>query len=84
MRAGEKYARYIEGMKPTAGFIDLAGLAGALNLPTAWVRSEALAGRIPCFRAGRRLWFDVEQVRATLLDRANENANQQVEVFNGR
>jgi len=61
-------------MEPIPSFSDLAGLAGELNLPIAWLRAEALAGRIPYFKVGRRLWFDVGQVRAALLARANEHA----------
>ena len=32
-----------------------------------WLKSEAEAGRVPCFRAGRRLLFDPEAVERALL-----------------
>ena len=50
--------------------IALIGLAALLRLPRAWLRAEALAGRIPCLRVGRRLLFDPDAVRAALARRA--------------
>jgi len=35
-----------------------------------WLRSEALEGRLPCCKAGRRLLFDREAIEAELLKRA--------------
>jgi hypothetical protein len=47
------------------------GLALELRpLSAAWLKAEAEAGRIPCLRAGRRLLFNVEAVKAVLLERA--------------
>jgi hypothetical protein len=45
-------------------------LAARVRLPAAWLRQEALAGRIPCLRVGRRLLFNVEAVKAALYERA--------------
>jgi hypothetical protein len=44
--------------------------ARRLRVPAGWLRSEALAGRVPVLRAGRRLLFNVDAVRAALLERA--------------
>jgi hypothetical protein len=35
-----------------------------------WLRDEALAGRVPCLRAGSRLLFSAEAVERVLADRA--------------
>lgn len=40
------------------------------GLPQAWLKAEALAGRLPCFKAGRKLLFDPEAVEKALLERA--------------
>jgi hypothetical protein len=50
--------------------VPLTVLATALGLPRLWLRDEALAGRIPCLRAGKHLRFNVEAVRACLVARA--------------
>ena len=42
------------------------------GLTVAWLQAEAEAGRIPCFRAGRRLLFDPDAVQRVLLKRARE------------
>jgi hypothetical protein len=42
--------------------VNLTGLSARLRLPREWLRQEALAGRIPCLRVGRRLLFNVEAV----------------------
>jgi hypothetical protein len=49
---------------------DLANRFKRFGLSIAWLKSEALAGRIPCFRAGRKLLFDPEAVEQSLLQRA--------------
>jgi len=40
------------------------------GLSLAWLKAEAEAGRIPCFKAGRKLLFDPEAVEQCLLERA--------------
>jgi hypothetical protein len=50
---------------------DLAGRFKRFGLSYAWFRTEAEAGRLPCFRAGRKLLFDVDAVEQALLRRAN-------------
>lgn len=42
----------------------------ALRVPPAWWKREAEAGRMPCFRIGRRILFDPEAVEAELKRRA--------------
>jgi hypothetical protein len=42
------------------------------GLTQAWLKAEAEAGRIPCFRAGRRMLFDPEAVEQALLQRARQ------------
>lgn len=44
--------------------------ATRLGVTQSWLKEEAIAGRIPHLRAGRRLLFDVEFVAALLRDRA--------------
>lgn len=48
-------------------------LADALELPAKWLNTEAQAGRIPHLRIGRRLLFNVEAVKAVLLNRAGHH-----------
>lgn len=50
--------------------VRLLTLARDLNLPSAWLRDEALAGRIPCLRVGRTLLFNLDAVRKALDERA--------------
>ncbi|MBN1514322.1 MAG: hypothetical protein JXB13_20065 [Phycisphaerae bacterium] len=55
--------------------MNLAMLARRLRrfgLPTAWLKAEAEAGRLPCLRAGQRMLFDSEAVEAALLNRAGK------------
>jgi len=49
---------------------NLAGLASQLRLPGAWLRSQALAGNIPCLKVGRKLLFNPGAVEKTLAVRA--------------
>lgn len=42
------------------------------GLTVTWLKAEAEAGRIPCFRAGRRLLFDADAVERALLERAQQ------------
>lgn len=51
----------------------------ALGLPADWLREEALAGRIPCLRAGTRLLFDLERVRSIVNDLARNGERRGVE-----
>lgn len=47
----------------------------SLGLPANWLREEALAGRIPCLRAGDRLLFDLETLRQLVNELAKTGAD---------
>lgn len=49
---------------------DLAQHFRRYGLSMAWLSREAKAGRIPSFKAGRRLLFDPKTVEAALIERA--------------
>ncbi|MFO0840681.1 MAG: DNA-binding protein [Phycisphaerae bacterium] len=51
-------------------FLSLRRTAARLGVPASWLRAEALAGRVPHLRAGRRLLFNPTAVEGILLDRA--------------
>ena len=45
------------------------------GLSMSWLKAEAEAGRIPCFKAGKRLLFDPEAVERALIARAGKGDN---------
>jgi len=49
---------------------NLVGLSTRLRLPPHWLRAEALAGRIPCLKIGRKLLFNPSAVEQALAERA--------------
>lgn len=49
---------------------NLRTLARKLQLPPAWLKAEALAGRLPCLKVGRQLRFNPAAVEAVLAQRA--------------
>jgi len=51
---------------------DLASRFKRFGLSVAWLKAEAEAGRIPCFKAGRKLLFDPEAVEQSLIARARQ------------
>lgn len=51
-------------------FLPLQTTAGRLGVPAAWLREEALAGRVPYLRAGRRMLFAPAEVERVLIARA--------------
>ena len=51
---------------------DLAQRFRRYGLSIAWLQREAQAGRIPSFKAGRRLLFDPDAVEAALIKRARQ------------
>jgi len=55
--------------------VNLVGLARDLRLPVSWLKAEALAGRIPCLKVGRRLRFNKKAVENTLAKRAETGEN---------
>lgn len=44
--------------------------ASRLGVPASWLKSEAIAERLPCLRVKRRLLFNVAQVERALLEMA--------------
>lgn len=56
----------------TQKYISLIALADRFGLPLAWVKAEALVGRLPCLRVGRRLMFNIEAVEQALRERAKD------------
>lgn len=52
-------------------FVSVNVAAQQLGLPTAWLRAQAKAGRIPCVRAGRRILINLESVEKALLAKTN-------------
>jgi excisionase family DNA binding protein len=54
----------------TPQLLSLPALAKALNLPQAWIKAEADAGRIPHLRIGKRYRFNHDAVVRTLAVRA--------------
>ena len=52
----------------------LGWAARMLRVPAAWLRQEALAGRLPHLAAGKRLLFDVSTVARILQRRATQVA----------
>lgn len=61
--------------------VNLHALALYTHLPREWLRREALAGRIPCLRIGRKLLFSPAAVEKALTERA---ATERQEVGSGR
>ena len=63
---------------PAESFVPLRRAAARLGVPTAWLRAEAQAGRIPHLRVGRRLLANPQAVEEVLLDRARKTAGEGV------
>lgn len=53
-------------------FTSLDHAATHLGLPTAWLKAEALAGRLPHLKVGRRILVHVPTVEKSLQERAEE------------
>jgi excisionase family DNA binding protein len=53
--------------------LTLHQMAARLRLPRVWLREEALAGRLPCMRVGRKLLFNLSTVERILAERAATN-----------
>jgi len=50
--------------------LTLNRLARTLRLSRAWLKEEALTGRLPCLRVGRKLLFELATVKRELAERA--------------
>ena len=55
---------------PTESFLPLRRAAARLGVRVAWLRAEAVAGRVPCLRVGRRLLLNPAAVEDALMKRA--------------
>jgi hypothetical protein len=55
--------------QPKETFRPLRTVARQLGVPSAWLKAEAEAGRVPVLRAGRRFLFNPEAVQQILLKR---------------
>jgi excisionase family DNA binding protein len=53
--------------------LSLPSLAQALNLPKAWIKTEADAGRIPHLKVGTRYRFNRDAVVSALAERAAQS-----------
>ena len=63
--------RILRGMEnDSTELLSLPALAQALNLPGAWIKAEADAGRIPHLKIGKRYRFNREAVIRALAERA--------------
>jgi len=60
----------------TKQLLNLYGLARELNLPVRWLKTEALAERIPCLKIGRHLRFNKKAVENSLAERAKNGAGR--------
>ena len=61
-------------METNHALLPLGPMARRLHVTTAWLRSEAEAGRVPCLRAGSRFLFNPDAVERALADRAAQSA----------
>jgi hypothetical protein len=58
-------------------FLKLHQLCRVTNLPAAWLKREADAGRLPCIRAGRQRMFDLAAVLKSLADRQDAGVSRE-------
>jgi len=55
-----------------SNLLSLREMARALRVPQHWLRGEALSGRIPALRIGKRFLFNPEAVNRRVLKLAAE------------
>jgi hypothetical protein len=60
----------LEPMSAKPALLPLGQTARLLQVPAAWLRAEAEAGRLPHLKAGKALLFDVDSVEQILIERA--------------
>lgn len=63
-------------MEAETSFVSLLRLVQLTGLPAEWLKAEAIAGRLPHLKIGRRLMFNPELVEQALLDRAGSTSSQ--------
>lgn len=66
------YGKGMSDTTPAESFVPLHRGAVQLGVPAAWLKGEALADRVPCLRAGRRILVNIDAVKAALLERARQ------------
>jgi len=59
-------------------FVSLHQLARSCGLPMAWLEAEAKARRLPCLRVGRRLMFNPDLVKQSLIERSTTEQREAV------
>jgi hypothetical protein len=57
-------------MDSATRLLRLTHAAKAFDLPVRWLKNEAIAGRLPCLRVGRRIYFDRHALENALARRA--------------
>ena len=66
-------------MQAVAALTNIHGLAKRFGLPAGWFKAEAVAGRLPHLKIGRRFLFNPEAVERVLTERAaTEGITQRV------
>lgn len=60
-------------METKLSFESLDQVATRFGVPSNWLRAEAIAGRIPCLKAGRRMLFNAAAVETELAARAGHS-----------
>ena len=58
-------------MNGTRTLFQIGAAARLLDVPQTWLRAEALAGRIPCLKAGGRILVHLPTVEQLLVERAS-------------
>jgi hypothetical protein len=69
--------------RDSATFVPIRVAARRLGVPAAWLEREALDGRVPYLRVGRKLMTNYEAVQRALLRRALEawiDGQQELEI----
>lgn len=54
----------------------LGPTARRVGLPPAWVKAEAEAGRLPCLKIGKTLFFNPEAIAQLVAERAAQQTLQ--------
>jgi hypothetical protein len=62
---------------PVPALLPLGQVARLLHLPSAWLRAEAEAGRLPCLRAGKAILMELETIEAILIERSRQSLPRQ-------
>lgn len=56
-----------------AALVALPDMAERLGVPPLWLKEQAVAGRVPCLRVGRKLMFHSETARTAVLAMAGDS-----------